>query len=56
MHPFLILLFQVRVSLYKPGCPGNGSVEQAGLDLRDLPASASQVLGLNVCMPTIQLI
>jgi hypothetical protein len=32
-----------------PGCPGTHSVDQAGLKLRNLPASASQVLGLKVC-------
>ncbi|GAB1303019.1 Transcription initiation factor TFIID subunit [Apodemus speciosus] len=35
-----------RVSLCSPGCPGTHSVDQAGLELRNLPASASQVLGL----------
>ncbi|GAB1286366.1 Dipeptidyl peptidase 4 [Apodemus speciosus] len=35
-----------RVSLRSPGCPGTHSVDQAGLELRNLPASASQVLGL----------
>jgi hypothetical protein len=43
------LVFQDRVSLYSPGCPGTHSVDQAGLELRNLPASASQVLGLKVC-------
>jgi hypothetical protein len=28
-----------------PGCPGTHSVDQADLELRNLPASASQVLG-----------
>jgi hypothetical protein len=37
------------VSLCSPGCPGTHSVDQAGLKLRNLPASASQVLGLKVC-------
>jgi hypothetical protein len=32
--------------LYSPGCPGTHFVDQAGLELRNLPASASQVLGL----------
>jgi hypothetical protein len=41
--------FQDRVSLYSPGCPGTHFVEQAGLELRNPPASASQVLGLKVC-------
>ncbi|KRX29890.1 hypothetical protein T09_11165 [Trichinella sp. T9] len=30
-----------RVSLCSPGCPGTHSVDQAGLKLRNLPASAS---------------
>jgi hypothetical protein len=30
-------------------------VDQAGLELRDLPASASQVPGLKVCTTTTQL-
>ena len=48
--------FGDRVSLYNPGCPGTCSVDQAGLELtRDLPASASQVLGLKVCATTTQL-
>ena len=43
--------FPDRVSLCSPGCPGTHSVDQAGLELRDLPASASQVLGSKVCSP-----
>ena len=43
---FWICFFRDRVSLYSPGCPGTHSVDQAGLELRNLPASASQVLGL----------
>jgi len=39
------LVFQDRICLYSPGCPGTHSVDQAGLELRNLPASASQVLG-----------
>ena len=36
-----------RVSLCSFGtCPGTCSVDQAGFELRDLPASASLVLGL----------
>jgi hypothetical protein len=45
---FLVLVFwffQDRVSLCSPGCPGTHFVEQSGLNLRNLPASASQVLG-----------
>jgi hypothetical protein len=37
-----------RVSLCSPGCPGTHSVDQAGLELRNLPASASRVLGLKL--------
>jgi hypothetical protein len=40
---------QDRVSLYSPGCPGAYSVDQAGLELRNPLASASQVLGLKTC-------
>jgi hypothetical protein len=43
---FLFLFLRDRVSLYNPGCPGTHSVDQSGLKLRKLPASASQVLGL----------
>jgi hypothetical protein len=43
-----------RVSLCSPGCPGTHSVDQAGLELRYPPASASQVLGLKVCATTAQ--
>jgi hypothetical protein len=46
--------FRDRVSLYSPGCPGTHSVEQAGLKLRNPPASASQVLGLQACATTAQ--
>jgi hypothetical protein len=38
-----------RVSLGIPDSPGTHSVDQAGLKLRNLPASASQVLGLKAC-------
>jgi hypothetical protein len=37
------------------GCPGTHSVDQAHLELRKPPASASQVLGLKVCATTVQL-
>jgi hypothetical protein len=43
---FCFLFFQDRVSLCIPGCPGTHSVDQAGLQLRNSPASASRVLGL----------
>jgi hypothetical protein len=38
---FLSLVFQDRVSLCGPGCPGTHSEDQSGLELRDLPASTS---------------
>ena len=40
-----------RLSLCSRGYPGTHSVDQAGLNLRDLPASASQVLGLKKYTP-----
>jgi hypothetical protein len=49
---FLFVFFQDRVSLYNPGCPGTHSVDQAGLKLRNPPASASRVLGLKACAIT----
>jgi hypothetical protein len=47
--------FRDRVSLCSPGCPGTHSVDQAGLELGNPPASASQVLGLKACAPTARL-
>ena len=44
-----ILVFRDRVSLCNPGCPRTQLVVQAGLELRNPPVSASQVLGLKVC-------
>ena len=38
-----------RVSLCLPGCPGTYFVDQAVLELRNPPASASRVLGLKSC-------
>jgi hypothetical protein len=35
------LVLRDRVSLCSPGCPGTHSVDQAGLELRNPPASAS---------------
>ena len=37
------------LTIYNPSCPGNHDLDQDGLRLRDLPASAFQVLGLKVC-------
>jgi hypothetical protein len=39
---FGLFCFRDRVSLCSPGCPGTHFVEQAGLKLRNPPASASQ--------------
>jgi hypothetical protein len=46
---FVLFCFRDRVSLYSSGCPGTHFVDQAGLELRNLPASASRVLGLKAC-------
>jgi hypothetical protein len=59
-HPLVLCLFVClfcfffgdRVSLCSSGCPGTNSVDQAGLELRNQPASASQVLGLKACATT----
>jgi hypothetical protein len=49
---FCFVFFRDRVSLYSPGCPGTHSVDQAGLKLRNPPASASRVLGLKAFTTT----
>jgi hypothetical protein len=49
---FFFFFFWDRISLCSPGCPGTHSVDQAGLELRNPPASASQVLGLKACTTT----
>jgi hypothetical protein len=36
-----LFVFRDRVSLCRPGCPGTHFVDQAGLELRNQPASAS---------------
>jgi hypothetical protein len=51
---FVVVVFQDRVSLCSPGCHGTHSVDQAGIELRNPPASASQVLGLKACATTAQ--
>ena len=45
-----LFLFQDRVSLCSPSCPGTRSVDQVGLELRNPPASASWMLGLKTCI------
>jgi hypothetical protein len=52
---FLFFVFGDRVSLCSPACPGTHPVDQAGLELRNPPASASQVLGLQACATTARL-
>jgi hypothetical protein len=49
---YIYLVFQDRLFLCIPGCPGTYLVAQAGLELRNPPASASQVLGLKACTTT----
>ena len=46
---FFFWFFRDRVSLCSPGCLGTHFVDQTGLELRNPPASASQVLGLKAC-------
>ena len=41
--------FQDSFSLCSPGCPGTHSVNQVGLEFRDPPASAFQVLVVKAC-------
>jgi hypothetical protein len=53
---FDLICFFETVSLCSPGCPGTHSVDQAGLELRNLPVSASQVLGLKAGDTTAQLV
>jgi hypothetical protein len=49
---FCFFVFRDRVFLYRSGCPGTHSVDQAGLELRNPPTSASRVLGLKACATT----
>jgi hypothetical protein len=48
----VVVFFQDRVFLCSLGCSGTHSVYQAGLELRNRPASASRVLGLQMCATT----
>jgi hypothetical protein len=47
-----VFVFRDSVSLCSPSCPGTHFVDKASLELRNPPASASQVLGLKVCLTT----
>ena len=48
----MFFFFLDKVSLCSPVCPGTHSVDQAGLELRDVSASTSKVLGLKECATT----
>jgi hypothetical protein len=48
---FACLFFETGL-LCSPGCPGTHFVDQAGLELRNPPASTSRVLGLKACATT----
>jgi hypothetical protein len=61
IHTISFLFFSLSLSFFlfcsffvfcSPGCPGTHFVDQVGLKLRNLPASASQVLGLKACVTT----
>jgi hypothetical protein len=49
---FVCLFFKTGFLCVAPGCPGTHSIAQAGLELRNLPVSASQVLELKACATT----
>ncbi|GAB1293660.1 RNA helicase [Apodemus speciosus] len=51
----LPLMLAEPISVCSPGCPGTHSVDYAGLELRNLPPYASQVLGLKACSTTARL-
>ena len=52
---FVVFFFsRGRVSLYSPSCPVTHSVDQAGFELRNPPASASRVLGLKARAAAVQ--
>ena len=44
--------FQDRIALCSPCCPGTYFVDQADLEIRNPPGSASQMLGLKACTIT----
>jgi Na+/melibiose symporter-like transporter len=49
---FCFCFFRNTVPLYSSGCPGTHFADQTDLELRNPPASASQVLGLKACATT----
>ena len=48
--------FHDRVSVYTPSCPETHFAQQPGLELKNLPASASKVLGLKSSATTTWLV
>ena len=52
---FSFAFFQDSVSLCSPGCPGTHFVDKTGLELRNLPVSGAQVLGLKACATSARL-
>jgi hypothetical protein len=48
----VVFVFQARISLCSSGFPRTHSVDQAGLELRNPPTTASQVLELKACATT----
>ena len=48
--------FRDRVSVYTPSCPETHFAQQPGLELKNLPASASKVLGLKASATTTWLV
>lgn len=55
LHIYLFSVFHDKSSLCSSGSLGTRSVDQAGLDLRYPPASASQLLGIKSCATTVLL-
>jgi hypothetical protein len=51
-----LFVFRDRVSPGSPGCPGTHFVDQTGLELKNPPVSASQVLGLKAWATTASVI
>lgn len=49
------MVFQDRVFLCSPNCPGTWSFDQAGLKLTESHLPVSRVLGLNACTTTAYL-
>jgi hypothetical protein len=50
--PVSTMLYPIFFFFFSAGCPGTHFVDQAGLELRNPPASASRVLGLKASATT----